>query len=119
MALGFRNLAAVAAGYRSAGAARLVLVDIVETRAQVADYERSIPGAVVTVVGLAASLPTIRERLTSRESGADLVWHQRRAAELAEQWRRDPVADLEVDTDGRTPVEVAGDILARLGWLRL
>jgi chloramphenicol 3-O-phosphotransferase len=117
MAMGFRNLAAVAANYRAAGAKRLVLVDIVETRDQTRDYRRAIPGAEVRVVGLRGSIDTIQVRLESREAGADLAWHRRRAAELIEQWRAQPVEDLTVDTDGRTPLDIAREILLKCGWV--
>ena len=119
MALGFRNLAAVAANYRAAGAEGLVLVDIVEARAQRCDYRKAIPGAEVRLVGLLGSLATIESRLAGRESGANLEWHRRRAAELIEQWEASPVADYLVDTEGRTPLEVAREVVARCGWVRL
>src|SRR5919199_2088260 len=41
-ALGLRNLAAVWANYRAAGAGRLVIVDIVETRSQITTYQVAI-----------------------------------------------------------------------------
>ncbi len=116
MALGFRNLAAVAANYRSAGAGWLILVDIVETRAQTAEYRRAIPGAEVTVVGLRGSLATIHSRLAGREKGDNLEWHRARAAELIGQWAADPVEDYLVDTEGRTPLEVARAVLVGCGW---
>lgn len=119
MALGFRNLAAVAANYRAAGAERLILVDIVETRAQTEDYRAAIPGAEVTVVGLRGTLETIRSRLAGRESGANLEWHQARAAELIGQWEASPVEDYLVSTEGLTPLEVARAVLAACGWIRL
>src|SRR5687768_5058698 len=79
ISLGLRNLAAVAAAYREAGAGRLVLADIVESRADVAGYQEAVPGASVVVVRLQASLRTILGRLESRESGDTLEWHQGRA----------------------------------------
>ncbi len=118
-ALGYRNLAAVAANYRAAGAARLVLVDIVEARRQMDDYRAAIPGAEAMVVGLRGSLATIHSRLAGRESGGNLEWHQARAAELIGQWKASPVEDYLVDTEGRTPLEVARAVLAGCGWLQL
>ncbi len=97
-ALGNRNLAAVAANYRAAGAERLILVDVVETRRQIEAYRAAIPGAEVIVAGLRGSLATIHARLAGRESGASLEWHQARAAELIEQWQAAPVEDCLVDT---------------------
>lgn len=119
MALGFRNLVAVAANYRAAGAERLILVDIVETRGQLRHYQEAIPGAAVVVVGLRAGLATIRDRLAGRETGSNLEWHRLRAAELAAQWAASPVEDLVVETEGKSPVEVAREVLLGIGWLRL
>jgi hypothetical protein len=119
MALGLRNLAAVAANYRAVGAQRLILVDIVETRGQIEDYRSAVPGAEVSVVGLRGRLATIRSRLAGRESGANLAWHQARAAELIGQWEASPVEDFLVETDDRTPLEVAREVLAVCGWIRL
>src|SRR5688500_2328997 len=56
IALGLRNLAAVAANYRSAGAGRLVLADVVESRADLAGYREAIPDAAILVVRLQARL---------------------------------------------------------------
>lgn len=117
-ALGLQNLAAVWANYRAAGAGRLILVDIVEARSEIASYYEAIPGAKILVVRLHALIPTILQRLEGRESGASLAWHQRRAVELVEQWEKQPVEDLLVDTDGKTPIEVARDVRAKAGWTK-
>lgn len=80
-AVGLQNLAAVSSNYRAAGAERLIVVDVVETRYAVATYQAAIPNADIIVVRLGATLPTIHRRLEGRESGASLEWHQHRAAE--------------------------------------
>ncbi len=119
MALGRRNLAAVWGNYRAAGAERLILVDIVESREEVARYEAAVPGAAIVVVRLQAALPTILRRLEGREAGASLAWHQQRAAELATQMERDQVEDLLVDTEGKAAAGIAREIVARTGWANL
>lgn len=115
-ALGLRNLAVVWANYRAAGAERLILADVVETRAEVAGYGDAVPGAEIVVVRLRAALPTLHRRLEGREAGASLEWHQERAAELATLMERNQVEDLPVDTDGRSILEVAQEVLSRTGW---
>jgi len=82
MALGLKNLAAVWANYRAAGAERLIIADVVETQSDRAHYQTAVPGADLTVVRLHATLPTLHARLARRDAGASLVWHQQRAAEL-------------------------------------
>lgn len=116
VALGLRNLAAVWANYRDAGAGRLVLADVVESPAGLAGYRAAIPGAAIVVVRLQAPLPTIARRLAGRETGASLDWHRRRAAELDEIMARNGVGDLTVETEGRTVAAVAQEALARVGW---
>ncbi len=116
MALGLRNLAAVWANYRSAGAERLVLVDVVETREYLQGYREAIPGADITVVRLTAPVETMHRRLEGRESGASLVWHKERAAELLALMDERAVEDVLVQTEGRTAVELAREVLARVGW---
>ena len=119
MALGRRNLAAVWGNYRAAGAQRLILVDIVESREEVARYRAAIPGAAIVVVRLQAALPTILRRLEGREAGASLAWHQQRAAELATQMERDRVEDLLVDTEGKVAAGIAREIVVHTGWASL
>jgi chloramphenicol 3-O-phosphotransferase len=116
-ALGLRNLSLVWANYREAGAERLILVDVVEDRAQLARYRVAVSDAAITLVRLRATVETLAGRVRRRETGAGLDWHLHRAAELADQMDRDQVEDLSVDTDERTTVAVARDVLARCGWL--
>ena len=117
VALGLRNLAAVAANYRSAGAERLVVADVIESRADLARYRDAVPGAAIVVIRLRARLETIVERLTARELGAGLEWHQRRAAELIEVMERARVEDVLVDTEGKSAAEAALEAVTRAGWL--
>lgn len=115
-ALGLGNLAAVWRNYRTAGADRLVLVDVVEAREQLEEYRAAIPGAAVTVVRLAAGVPTLHRRLEGRETGASLAWHRARAVELAALMDARRVEDVLLDTEGRTPRDIAAEALRRTGW---
>jgi adenylylsulfate kinase len=116
-ALCLRNLAAVCANYQVAGAERMVLVGVVETRAERAAFQATIPGAQLVLVRLQASLPTILGRLAGRESEASLAWYQHRAAELLALMERNRVEDLLVDTEGKTSAEIASEVLAHAGWV--
>ncbi len=114
--LGLQNLAALWENYRAAGAVRIILVDIVETRSALITYQVAIPHADILVVRLNATLPTILRRLEGRETGASLAWHQHRAAELAGQMEEELVEDLFVETEGRTIANVAREVLTLVGW---
>jgi adenylylsulfate kinase len=116
-ALGLQNLAAVWPNYQAVGAGRLILVDIVESREDVGRYAEAVPGAGIVVVRLRAPVPTIWHRLEGREVGEGLVWHRRRAVELVTQMEDAQVEDLLVDTDGRTVVDIAQDVLLRTNWI--
>jgi len=116
IALGLQNLAAVSRNYRAAGAERLIVVDIIETRSGLHIFRGAIPDADFLVVRLKAALPTILHRLEGRETGSSLRWHQHRAAELAVLMEEEGVEDLLVETEGKTAVEVARDLLAQVGW---
>jgi hypothetical protein len=117
LGLALRNLAAIWPNFRVAGARRLVLVDVVEAREQLARYGAAVPGAAFVVVRLRASSPVLAERVRRRETGAGLERHLRRAAALAATMEQARVEDLLVETDGRTPGEVAEEVLRRSGWL--
>lgn len=117
VALGLRNLAAVAANYRRAGATRLILVDILEARAHLAGYQEAIPGAAIQVVRLHATPATIAARITRREMSQDSHdWHQGRAVELATLFARERPEDILIDTDGKSPAAIAAEILSQTGW---
>lgn len=115
--LTFRNLAAIWRSFRAAGAARLIVSRVLESRRELVRYRRAIPGADVTVVRLRASVPTLRERAKRREIGLGRAWHLRRAVELARAMDLARVEDALVETDGRTVNAIAREILDRTGWL--
>jgi chloramphenicol 3-O-phosphotransferase len=115
--LGYRNLAAVARTFREAGSGRFVIADVVETREQLGEYMAAVPGASVTVVRLAVDAGENRRRIAHRAAGNDDPWEVDRAAELVGIMEANAVADLVIDTTGRSPGAIARDILTRLGWL--
>ena len=114
--LALRNLAAVWPNFRAEGAERLILADVLEDRADLAGYEAAVPGAIITVVRLRATVATLQERVRGREQGFGLAWHLHRAAELAAQMDRDRLEDLLVETDGKSLNALANEIFARTGW---
>jgi hypothetical protein len=117
VALGLRNLAAVWANCRAMGATHLIVADVIESREGLAGYHEAVPGAVITVVRLRATLSTLTGRVTQREVGSGHDWHLRRAAELAAQMDRDQVEDSTVETDGRTITAIAREVVTRSGWV--
>jgi adenylylsulfate kinase-like enzyme len=115
--VGYRNLAAIARNYREAGSDRFIIADVVETHEQRREYEAAIPGADVTVVRLAVDAKENRRRIAHRAASNDDPWEVDRAAELTGIMETNAVADVVVDTTGRSPDAIARDILVGLGWL--
>ena len=115
--LTLRNLAAVWKNFREAGAERLLLARVLESRDELARYRGAIPRAEITVVRLRARVPTLQARIRRREIGLGRTWHSRRASELARIMDRTAVEDVLIETDDRTVNAIAREILDRTGWL--
>jgi adenylylsulfate kinase-like enzyme len=115
-ALALQNLAAIGANFRAAGAERLVLADVVESRDELDRYRAAVPGARIVVVRLRAPVETLQTRVAERELGSGRAWHLARAAELAAQMDRDAVEDVLIETGDRPLADIAREVLARCGW---
>jgi len=116
--LALRNLRAVWLNCRTAGATHLILARVVESRAEIDDYRRAIPDAEIQLVRLRACLTTLEERIKHRRVRQDQTWHLTRAAELGPVMDETCVEDHLVETDERSPSEIAAEILAKCRWRR-
>jgi len=113
------NLAALWGTYRALGHTRLIMSGVM---LHVGFDKRwilaAIPEARITVVRLRGSEASLLGRLDRRETGAgreaqierSLRQAQRMAGEAADGF-------FIIDTDGRTPPELARDVLGKVGWL--
>jgi len=114
LALELRNLSAVARNYLDAGAHRLVLAGVLESRADRERYAETV-GAKLTVCRLKADLSVIRGRLAARHHDDEsLRWHVNRAGELEQLYSTTWVEDFVVAAD-QLVSEVAQDVVT--GWL--
>ena len=116
-AMALRNLAAVGANYLAAGAARLVLAGVVETRADRHAHAAAL-GVPMTVVRLVADPDVLRARLLRRHDADDEArrWHLARAGELHTILERSATEDHLVDTSRLTAPEAAVEVLGASGW---
>jgi len=115
--LAMQNLATIWPNFLAAGAERLLLADVIESRAELSRIETAVPGADVCVVRLRATLETLESRVQQREQGFGRERHLRRAAELTVRMDGDGVEDILVDTDRRTIPAIAHEIAKRSDWL--
>lgn len=115
--MALKNLAAMWENFSAAGADRLVIPQVIETRDELADYRRAVPGAAIQVCLLVASKDTLRRRVASRESGSSLASLVRRAHELADTLPGSDVADFVVETEDRRLPDIALEVLRKAQWL--
>ncbi|MDQ4128948.1 MAG: hypothetical protein M3151_13545 [Actinomycetota bacterium] len=115
-----RNLTAVWANLRAAGAPRLILTMVAASpNYELPHLHEAVPGASITVVRLRASERDLLERVRRREVGTGYGYQVPRTIEQARLMGREPVEEsLIVETSGRSVVEVAREILDRAGWLQ-
>ena len=114
--IALRNVAAMAANFREAGARCLLLADVIEHREFAAAYAAAIPGSDVRVVRLDVPMEGLLARLEARESTETIEWYRNRAWELQGIMEDRRIGDLVIDVGARTVDEVAIEIAACLGY---
>lgn len=113
------NLAALWGTYRALGHTRLIMSGVMLH----VGFDRSwilaaIPDARITVVRLRAGDEALLERLERRETGAGRDAQIERSLRQAKRMAgEDAAAFLVIETDGRTPAELAGEVLGKTNWL--
>lgn len=116
-AMTLRNLRDVARNHLEAGAARLVLAGVVESRAERRRYEETV-AAELTVCRIRVPLSTVHRRLARRHEGDDagLRWHVERSGELDRILDAAEVEDVVVEAANRPATAVAAAVLDAVGW---
>ncbi len=115
--IGRRNLAAIWRNFREAGVRRLVLSQVLSSREDLDQFRSAVPEAEFTVFRLRAALSTLLARLKTRELGAPGEANLRELTErLYKEMESSAVEDYLVETDDRSPHEIAEEILDRSGW---
>lgn len=112
MTIAFRNLASVWKNYQMAGAKCLILPGVMHKPSEFDDIRKAVPGADIFVVRLEAPLEIIHARLRGRELDLDsLHWHLDRSTRQAKELAEKKFEMLLVGTMGKTPKEVAWQIV--------
>jgi len=108
--IALKNLADVWSNARVLGVKNLIIARVVETRAGAERIAAAVGASTNCIVQLNASNTTLITRVRRREIGAARTWHEQRALELSSKMRSNSVADVQLDTDGKTATEVANEI---------
>jgi adenylylsulfate kinase-like enzyme len=105
------NLTAISPNFVAAGATHIILTGVVESPDHLRSYQRAAGADSTFFVRLRASPSVLKSRLIARESGTSLEWHLNRAVELSAQMDANPFEDILLDTDHRSPEDVAKTII--------
>ncbi|MFG1947909.1 adenylyl-sulfate kinase [Nonomuraea sp. NPDC048826] len=117
LGLTLRNLRAVARHYREAGARRLVLAGVVESREERRRHQEAV-GAELAVCRLRVPIPVVHRRLAHRHEGDEdgLRWHLDRSGTLDRILAEARVEDVVVDAGERSVTDVAEAVARAAGW---
>ena len=125
------NLAAVWEHFTAYGAGRLVVVGTVEQAGEVQLYADALRGATLTLYRLHPSPEQLRGQIRQRGLGGgpgiagdqlrgqpEVVLDQAHQAAVAQSvaLERNGIADVRVDAAGRTPEDLAAEIVKASGW---
>lgn len=112
-----KNLAAIWPNFLEVGITRAIVTMTLENLQEKADLEDALEPASVTVVRLEASSETRAGRIEKRELGVLRDLFLQKTDPLAAQMESLGIGDLVVSNEGRTPQDVATEILERLDWI--
>jgi adenylylsulfate kinase len=114
----FRNLASLWANYAAAGARRLILTRVLESRDELAKYRDAVPRAEFVVCRLRAAPATLVRRIEERGE-TDYVRGplQRHTIKLAAAMDEAALEDWLFDAEVNTAAQIATEMLDCIGWL--
>lgn len=115
-ALAMKNMQAITANFRHAGARLIVVANVVETKDELERAAAALAARSMLHVRLTASPDTVLSRLTRRhDDETALRWHAQRHPELADILDRAGfINDLRIDTTDKPVANVAQEILAAI-----
>src|SRR4030088_647613 len=94
-----RTLAAMWSNFRDAGAQRLILSRVLETRGLLQPIAEAVPGAEMTVIRMRVRLEALQKRIRSREAGRDPEWFLGAAGNLVERLEQLRVENYVVENE--------------------
>ncbi len=115
--LALLNLRDIWINCAAAGSRNLIVARVVETPGELDNIQRAIPGSKATVCQLRARDEVLIDRVRTREVGSGRVRHEARALELAQSLQKGAPVDFIVDSDDRTVLQIADEIVGRVEWV--
>ena len=112
--LALKNLQAVWANAQDYAPRFLLIARVIETEAGAFKIAETVKAGRCTIVQLSARDETLLERVRQREIGAGRAWHEARALKLSRSLSETDFADHVLNTDERSPVDIAKELLQRL-----
>jgi adenylylsulfate kinase len=109
-----RNLACMWANFKAAGAERLVVSRVLETRSGLGRIAEAVPGAEITVVRLRAPLAILHRRIRARNPRPE--WFLDAATELSQAMELHALEDFLVDNEDMSADETAKAVLQVTRW---
>ena len=116
--LRLKNLASVWPNYYEAGVRALIIPYVIGSNDVLGRFREAIPNAETFVIRLDARQPVLEERIRNRPMGGDDEWHIKRAAELAAILDQAHVENATIDTDDKTIIEVAQEVITKWAALK-
>jgi len=94
------------------------LARVLEARSDLDRYRAAVPGADITVARLVSPEAVRLQRLADRmPPGPSREWHRARTVELEAILAAAGLEEFVVENDGRSPREVALEVLRRAEWI--
>lgn len=113
-ALALKNLQAVWANAQDVDPGILLIARVIETEDGARKIAQAVQADTCTIVQLRASDETLLKRVRQRETGTGRAWHEARALDLSRSLSATSFADLILNTDQRSPIDLAKELLQRL-----
>ena len=119
MNLMLANLESVWKNCVAAGSKNLVLARVIENDNDKNNIIACIPNSRSVICQLKANDDTLIARIRKREIGSGVDWHERRSLEMSASLTEDAPADHWIDTDDRSVVHIANEIVGQVTWQKL
>lgn len=115
--LAIRNLLNLWQNAKTLGSRNLIIARVIEQNSEISEIGKVVPDANFIVCQLQAKDETLVKRISQREIGSGKVGHIERALKLSASLRKSAPANITIETDEKTVVEIAKEIASLVRWL--